>query len=175
MKRSGMFLLACSMLASAAFAQMDMPKPGPEHKKLEVFAGTWTLDGDIKPGPWGTGGKLTETEKCDWMDGNFFIICHADAKTTMGDATAMSFMGYSTDDKTYTYREFNSVGEYMEAKGATDGDTWTWSGDDKMNGATIKTKFTMKLTSPTAYSFTYETSPDGTKWTVVMDGKATKK
>jgi hypothetical protein len=32
----------------------------------------------------------------------------------------------------------------------------------------------MKMTSATSYTFTYETSPDGTKWTTMVDGKATK-
>jgi len=33
----------------------------------------------------------------------------------------------------------------------------------------------MKITSATSYNFMFEMSPDGTKWTTVMDGKATKK
>ena len=174
MKRSGMIFLMWSVLAAAAVAQMEAPKPGLEHKKLDVFVGTWTLDGDFKQSPMGAGGKMTENEKCEWMEGNFFIVCHADAKTSMGDASAIGVMGYSTDDKTYTYREFNSMGEFMESKGSLDGDTWTWTGDDKMNGTTVKGKFTMKMTSPTSYTFTYEMSPDGTKWTTMMEGKATK-
>jgi hypothetical protein len=32
----------------------------------------------------------------------------------------------------------------------------------------------MKITSPTTYNFTYEMSPDGTKWNLIMDGKAIK-
>jgi hypothetical protein len=174
MKRSGMILVAWTVLTASAMAQNDMPKPGPEHKKLEVFVGTWTLDGDLKPGAMGAGGKMTETEKCDWMDGDFFVICHAEAKTSMGDASAVSVMGYSPEDKTYTYREFNSLGEYMESKGTLDGDTWTWTGEDKMNATPTKGRFTMKMTSPSSYNFTYEMSQDGTKWTLAMDGKATK-
>ena len=33
----------------------------------------------------------------------------------------------------------------------------------------------MKVVSPTSYTFKYEMSQDGTSWTTVMDGKATKK
>ncbi len=47
--------MAWLLLAAAALAQMEMPKPGPEHKKLDMFAGTWTLDGDMKPGADGSG------------------------------------------------------------------------------------------------------------------------
>ncbi len=84
-------------------------------------------------------------------------------------------MGYSAEDKTYTYREFNSWGEFDDSKGSLDGDTWTWTNEEKMNGQVMKGRFTMKVTSPTSYNFTYEMSQDGSKWTTVMDGKAMKK
>src|SRR5438445_9810814 len=108
MKTLAKILAAWLVLASAALAQMEMPKPGPEHKKLDMFAGTWTLDGDLKPGPMGPGGKMTENEKCEWMEGGFFLVCHADFKSvSMGSGSGLSVMGYSSDDKAYTYREFN--------------------------------------------------------------------
>lgn len=162
------------VLIATAMAQMGTPKPGPENKKLDLFVGSWTLDGDLKQTPMGPAGKISEDEKCEWMDGNFFVLCHADFKSAMGNVSGVAVMGYSGDDKAYTYREFNSMGEYMESKGSVDGDTWVWTGDDKMNGEVIKGKFTMKFSSPTTYNFTYDTSQDGTKWTTVMDGKATK-
>jgi uncharacterized protein DUF1579 len=174
MKRTGMILAALVVLAATALAQMDMPKPGPEHKKLDVLAGSWTLDGDMKPGPMGPGGKITETEKCDWMEGGFFLVCHTDFKGSMGDGAGLSVMGYSADDKAYSYREFNSWGEFTDSKGSVDGDTWIWTNDWKMGTMSMKGKFTMKITSPTTYNFSFEASQDGTKWTPVMDGKATK-
>jgi len=174
MKTITMISVAWLVLVAAALAQMEMPKPGPELKKLDVFAGSWTLDGDMKPGPMGPGGKITETEKCEWMDGGFFLVCHSDFKGVMGSGTGVSYMGYSNDDKAYTYREFNSWGEFDDSKGSVDGDTWTWTSDEKMNGMVMKGRFTMKVTSPTSYNFSFEMSQDGTKWTTVMDGKATK-
>jgi len=174
MKTLAMISAAWLVLVAVALAQMEMPKPGPEHKKLDIFAGSWTLDGDIKPGPMGPGGKMTETEKCEWMDGGFFLVCHSDFKGVMGGGTGVSYMGYSNDDKAYTYREFNSWGEFENSKGSVDGDTWTWTSDEKMNGMAMKGRFTMKITSPTSYNFSFEMSQDGTKWTTVMDGKATK-
>ena len=166
--------VAWLVLAASALAQMEMPKPGPEHKKLDIFAGSWTLDADMKPGPMGPGGKVLETEKCEWMEGGFYLVCHTDFKGVMGTGVGTSYMGYSADDKAYSYREFNSWGEDNYAKGAVDGDTWTWNSDEKMGGMMMKGRFTMKITSPTTYNFSYEISEDGTKWTLVMDGKATK-
>jgi hypothetical protein len=173
MKKAGMALAVCTILAASALAQ-EMPKPGPELKKLDVLTGSWTLDGEMKPGAMGPGGKMTEIQKCEWMDGEFFLVCHADFKSSMGDGSGISVMGYSKDDKIYTYREFNSWGEFEDSRGSLDGDTWTWLGDEKEGGMVMKGRFTMKITSPTSYNFTFEMSQDGAKWTTVMDGKATK-
>lgn len=174
MRKRGLMFAACLALAASAAAQMETPQPGPEHKKLDLFAGNWTVEGEMKPVAGGNGGRFSENERCEWMDGNFFVVCKADFKSSMGTASGVSFMGYSPDDKSYTYREFNSMGEFMESKGSVEGDTWTWIGDEKMGPKTWKGKFTMKLTNPTSYTFTVEMSEDGTKWTTVMDGKATK-
>jgi hypothetical protein len=43
-----------------------------------------------------------------------------------------------------------------------------------MGNSMGKGRFMMKFTSPSSYTFTYETSPDGAKWTSVVDGKASK-
>jgi hypothetical protein len=176
MKKAGMILAAWLILAAVAAAQMEMPKPGPEQKKIDYFSGSWTLEGDVKPGAMGPqGGKMIETEKCEWMEGGFFLVCKSDFKGTMGSGSGMSVMGYSADGKAYTYREFNSFGEFTDSKGSVEGDTWTWTSDEKMGDMTMKGRFSMKITSPTTYSFTFEMSQDGTKWMTVMDGKATKK
>jgi Protein of unknown function (DUF1579) len=174
MKNLGTIFTAWLVLTAAALAQMEMPKPGPEVKKLDMFAGLWTLDGEMKATSMGPGGKMTETEKCEWMDGGFFVVCHADFKGSMGSGSGITVMGYSTDDKIYTYREFNSWGEFTDSKGSVDGDTWTWTNEEKMGAMTMKGRFTMKITSPTSYNFSYEMSEDGVKWTNVLEGKATK-
>jgi hypothetical protein len=176
MKKLGMICAVAIVLAVFASAQMQMPKPGPEHKKLEIFAGSWTLEGESKPGPMGPGGKITETETCEWMEGGFYLVCHVKfTSVTMGNGSGLSVLGYSSDDKTYTYREFNSDGEFVDAKGAWDGDSIAWTSDNKMGGMTMKGRFTMKNISATSYNFSFEMSQDGTKWTTFMDGKAIKK
>ena len=175
MKTLGMVCAAVLIFATCVSAQMPMPKPGPEHKKLDAFAGTWTLDGDLKPGPMGPGGKITENETCEWMDGNFFLACHVKfTSAAMGNGSGVSYMGFSNDDKAYTYRAFNSWGEFEDAKGSWEGDTITWTSDENMGGMKMKGRFTMKNIAATSYNFSFEISQDGTQWTTVMDGKATK-
>ena len=175
MKRAGMILAAAWFLTAAAMAQMAAPKPAPELKKLDVFVGTWNLDGNMKPGMMGPGGSMTENEKCEWMEGGFYLVCHSDYKSSMGNGVGLSVMGYSTDDKAYTYREFSSAGEFVDSKGTLDGDTWTWINDEKMGGMSMKGRFTIHMMSAASYAFAFDMSQDGAKWSTVMEGKAGKK
>jgi hypothetical protein len=175
MKRARMILAAALAMAATAVAQTGAPKPGPELKKLDVFVGAWALDGNIKPGMMGAGGTMTENQNCEWMEGGFFLVCHSDYKSSMGNGLGLSVMGYSADDKAYTYREFNSFGEFDDSRGTLDGDTWTWTSDEKMGSTTMKGRFTMHMTSTASYTFAFDMSQDGAKWSTVMEGKATKK
>ena len=175
MKRTAVLLIGILLLATAAFAQMGPPKPGPEHQKLNYFVGNWTSEGDMKPGPMGPGDKVTVSEDSQWMDGGFFVVIRSNFKSAaMGNGSGIAFMGYDPQEKVYTYDEFNSMGEVVHSKGTLDGDTWTWTNDMKMGPQTMKGRFTMKILSPTSYTYKFEMSPDGTKWDLVMDGKDTK-
>ena len=172
-------VLACMTLslgiASSARAQTEAPKPAPELKKLDYFVGTWTVQGEIKPGPMGPGGKFTGTNRVQWMDGGFFLVTHSEFNGAIGKGAETSYMGYDGNDKTYTYDSYNTMGEADHAKGNVDGDTWTWQSETRMGAQTMKGRLTIKVLSPRAYNFKFEMSPDGSTWTTVLEGKDAKK
>ncbi len=171
-RKLGLLICALLGLAVIASAQMPMPKPAPELKQLDWMAGQWKLDGDARPGPMGPGGKWTMTEDIHWMQGGFFLVSHSKfSGAGMGDGSGISIMGYDTDAKKFTYNEFNSWGEAGKSMGTVDGKTWTWLGEDPKMG---KGRFIMNVTSPTSYTMQYDMSQDGTNWTTVMTGTATK-
>lgn len=174
MRRARIVLAVGLVLAATVMAQTESPKPVSELRKLDLFVGTWTLEGNIKPGMMGPGGSMTENEKCEWMERGFYVVCNAEYKSSMGKGVVLSVAGYSNEDKVYTYREFDGSGAFADARGALDGDPWTWIGSYKTGGITLKSRFTMKITSATSYDFLFEVSQDGTKWMTFMDGKATK-
>jgi Protein of unknown function (DUF1579) len=176
MKQRAALLLAVMVCAVMAIAQNPPapPNPGPEVKKLGYFAGTWKLEGDMKPGPMGPGGKFTETDHMQWMDGGFFLVSHAEAKLPTGPGKSMAIFGYDANEKAYTYQEYNSMGETIHARGAVAGDTWTWTNEEKMEGKMMKGRYTVKVTSPTSYNFKFEMQPEGGAWGTVMEGTATK-
>ncbi|HKV39747.1 MAG TPA: DUF1579 family protein [Blastocatellia bacterium] len=163
------------MMAGAGLAQQPSRTPGPEHRKLGYFIGKWHGEGELKPGPFGPGGKFTENEDVQWMPGGFFLLIHSDESSPIGDGKNLMIMGYDADQRAYTFNAFDSSGEAESATGTLEGGTWTWTSDIKMGGKVAKSRFTMKELSPTAYSTKFEMSSDGgTTWMTIMEGKTTK-
>jgi hypothetical protein len=96
------------------------PKPGPEVQKLGCFAGTWTTEGTIAPGPWGAGGKFSWTETTEWMSGNFFVVGQWDFQMPPelgGDGKEIFFMVYDTNQYVYTFDAFSSQGRHQVSRG----------------------------------------------------------
>ena len=78
MKKQTTALALCACLAAAAALAVpqhtEVPKPGPEVKKLEAFAGKWAGESELKPGPWGPGGKMTSQDDCTWFEGGWQVV-----------------------------------------------------------------------------------------------------
>ena len=171
-------VLVVILLAGSAMAQTPA-KPGPEVEKLDYFVGTWTAEGAIPPGPWGKGGKYSITHKHEWMTGKFFLITRTESKMPGelgGDGESIGFTGYDIDKKVYTETGFDSRGGQGVDQGSLDGDTWTWTGSEKLpDGQTIQHRGTAKMLSPGSYRAKFEVSNDGTNWMVMMESTVTKK
>ncbi len=179
MKRSFGNLAAASVVFAAAAvlaAQQpsEAPKPGPETRKLDVFAGKWKGEAEMKPGPWGPGGKMTSESDCSWFDGAFQLVCRESGAGAMGKMKSESILGWSSEEKIYKYMGFDSTGMMGSATGTVSGNTWTWTGSDKMGGKMVHSRYTVVLASPTSQTFKWETSMDGKTWTTAAEGKLTK-
>jgi hypothetical protein len=161
--------VACLAISIYAQAPQGAPKPGPEIKKLAYNLGTWHVTGEAKPFGGMPGGKLNSTEKCDWYSGGFFVTCHSESGGPSGPSKAVSFMGYDADQKVYTYREFSSTGDVIDAKGTGDGDTWNWTADSKMGDDKYSARVTIKHVSATEYTFKLEMAKNGGEFTVVEE------
>ncbi len=166
---------AAITVAPVARAQ-EAPKPGPEHKRLAYFVGTWKGEGEMKPGPMGPGGKITGTDTCEWFEGGFAVVCRSEGKTPMGPSKSLGIMSYSPEEKVYTYYGVDNTNMTMTSvpKGTVKGDTWTYHDESMMGGQKVKMRVTIKEQSPTAYLFSMEMQgPDG-KWMPFMESRNTK-
>jgi hypothetical protein len=167
------FLTLMFAVVVSAQNPSQMPTPGPEQKRLNYFAGTWNSEYEVKPGPMGPGGKMTETDRSQMLPGGFFLVTHTDGKTFMGDIHEVAVMGYDREGEVYTYDAYNSFGEAEHFKGTVQGDTWTWTSESRMGGQPVKMRFIAKEVSPTMYTMKLEMA-GASGWTTVMEGKATK-
>jgi hypothetical protein len=94
----------------------------------------------------------------------------------MGPTKGIGIMGYSTDEKAYTYYGVDNSPMTMASvpRGTVQGDTWVYDDEAKMGGKKVKSRYTMKISSPTSYTFKWEMQGDDGAWKAVMEGKATK-
>jgi hypothetical protein len=150
------------------------PKPGPEHKAFAYFEGKWTSTGEMKPGPLGPGGKVTGSDTCEWFPGGFHLVCRGEGTGPMGSMKTLGVMSYNAEDKKYAYYGVDSLGTSELSNGTKSGGTWTYTATSNMGGKTFQSRYTIVETPPNGYTFKWESSPDGTKWAVLMEGKATR-
>src|SRR5688572_14599537 len=111
MRRLAVVVAVLSMQVAAVIAQKpEVPKPGPEHQRLAAFVGNWTFEGEMKPGPMGPGGKMTGTDRIDWVPGNFFIQRLYQGKSPIGEMQGLEILGYDAAKKVYTFNSFDNMG-----------------------------------------------------------------
>ena len=150
MKRTFVLVAACmalSVLASrpAAAQPAQPPKPGPEHQRLGYFVGKWTSEGEMKPGPMGPGGKITSTDTCEWFEGRYTVMCRYDGTGPMGPSKGIGFLGYSPEDKVYTYYGIDNRPMAMTSipRGTVKGNVWTYTDESPMGGKPVKSRVTL--------------------------------
>ena len=169
--------VASIVTLQVAAGQAQPPaKPGPEQARLAYFVGKWKAEGEVKPGPMGPGGKITTTDDCQWFEGKFSVICRSEGTTPNGPTRSIGILGYSSEEKVYTYYGVDNSGMAMSSvpKGTIQGDTWTYNDESTMGGQKVKSRVTIKEVSPKSYTFRMEfQGPDG-KWMPAMESTNTK-
>ena len=167
-------LIFSAMAAIAAQEPAPVPKPGPEHEKLAYFVGKWVSEADVKPSPFGPGGKFTYTETCDWLPGKFAILCKSEGNMLGGEYRGLSVMSYDTAAQSYVYYETNNWGENVYSHGSVNGDTWTWNNESQMNGKTVRGRFILKRVSNDSATFSFDMGLGSDPLANLMQGKQTR-
>ncbi|MBM3748790.1 MAG: DUF1579 domain-containing protein [Acidobacteria bacterium] len=173
---AGVLVVACPVLVQAQAGQA--PKPGPEHKKLGVFLGSWSFQGDFKAGnAYGVpAGPLSRIERYQWLPGEFFLQANREGKFLGGEDKDMIVFGYSPVARKHTGTWFGlSGGGSMSAAIANNGNTWLWSGTGHSHeGKPYHERCTTTVMPNVSYTTKCETSSDGKTWAPAFEGKATK-
>jgi len=178
MRRSLVVAVGIVLASGLTLAQTptEAPKPGPEHKKLGYFVGKWNTEAEMKANPFMPAGKMTSRDTCEWFDGGFAVVCKYDGKGSMGPTKGLGILGYNADDKAYTYYGLDSGPTIMASvpHGTLQAGTWVYSDESKMGGKMVKSRYTIKETSPSSYTFKWEMVGEDGAWQTLSEGKATK-
>ena len=161
--------------ATAMQAQAPAPKPDPEVKKLRVFVGHWTYEGESKSGPLGPGGKFTGEMTCQMILGGFFLQCQVSGKEAGRESWLLEIDGYDPVNKNFSSQSYFDDGSRFSRVLTIAGNTWTYVGRLAAAGKEYQYKDSLILT-PGLASGTDKTeiSVDGKTWTPFTDSKWTK-
>ena len=176
MKRCALaVVLAAAAVAAAAAQPAPAPRPGPEHQRLGAFVGNWRFEGEMKPGPMGPGGKLTGTDRIQWLPGNFFVERRFEGKTPAGAMSGIELIAYDAAKKTYTYNASMSDGLLATGTLRVSGSTWTTEGTASLAGTVFHERCTLAFAAGnTSIAVKCEMSADGKQWAPSLEGTATK-
>lgn len=161
--------------ATAMQAQAPAPKPDPEVKKLRVFVGHWTYEGESKSGPLGPGGKFTGEMTCQMILGGFFRQCWFTEREPDGEFRFLEIDGYDPVNKNFTHDGYTEDGSRGSSVLTITGNTWTragkWVSEGKQYAYKGTFTFALDLASGT---FKDELSLDGKTWTTCEESRYTK-
>jgi uncharacterized protein DUF1579 len=176
MKHRLVWLFAVPFVAGTLDAQApaQVPTPGPEHKRLEVFLGKWTIQGDAKASPYGPAGKITATDTFEWLPGGFFMIHRSDGRQGTVEVKWTEILGYDARNKVYTTRTFDNFGNSGTWKSPLRDNTWAWTGESEVGGKPLKERCTVAVNPPNSLTAKCEYSTDGAKWQPTLELKGAR-
>jgi hypothetical protein len=165
-------ILICGFTAlSLAQAPPEPPKPGPEHKKLEYFVGTWKVESEIKENGYMPAGKSVMTATYTLGPGGFFLEWRGEGEKY---PTTRGIMAYDSQAKLYTQFYASSAGLEGGGTATVDGNTWTWMLEDKWFGQAFKGRTTVTVKSASQYTARYEYLDPNGSYVTISEGTATK-
>jgi len=172
---SVLLFLLVFCFATATHAQAPAPKPNPELKKLSVFVGHWTYEGEYKPGLLGPGGKVTGEYNGQMILGGFFFQARWTEKGPAGEARGLDIEAYDPVDKNFVSNWYFSDGGRFSGVLTVSEKTYAFAGKFLLTGKQYQFKDTL-IVAADLMSLTErgEISADGKTWTPWFETKWTK-
>jgi hypothetical protein len=98
--------------AAAVRAQSPAPKPGPEQKKLEIWVGDWTYEGENMATPFRPASKHAGKASVRPILGGFFVEWHGEETGPAGTTLWLEIDGYDPLNKKFMWNNFSDDGSF---------------------------------------------------------------
>jgi hypothetical protein len=149
---------------------MDMPKPGDPHKRLEALVGEWSGPETVHPAPWDpTGGDALGEVVNSWiLDGFAVMQQYAQIRNGTRNFSGHGVFWYDPTADEYGMTWWDSLGgSASHFRGSFEGDRLVLVSDMPQGGFC---RSVFDIGTPGRYSFLMEVSPDGEHWAPAMEG-----
>ena len=146
-------------------------------QRLEFLIGKWNYAGEDLKSPFGPGGSTATMFGCEWLPGQFFVVCREDGRIGEGDFAKLEIYGYSIETISYTYTSFDSSGTSQSQRCTIQARTLSCRGHDRTpRGQLLATRSVMQPEGMLAdrFVFIWEYSVDGKIWSVGGSGQVTR-
>ena len=175
------FVLLCLLLmvglVSVVQAQTPAaaPKPDPELKKLAVWVGHRTSEGEYKPGPLGPGGKFTGEYDGKMILGGFVFQGRWTEKGPAGETRGLELYRYDPVNKNFPTEIYMDNGSSYSGVMSISGNTFSLPGKFLAAGKLYEGRFVI-TNAADGMSLTLKAgfSTDGKTWTPFVESKYTK-
>lgn len=167
-------IVSCCLLLCLAGSALSAPKPGPEHKRLERWVGSWTYTGEEKKTVLGSANSYNGTATGEMILGGFFLQIRYAEKNFFGGESGMQILGYDAVKKQYVSNEFDSEGSVASGTMTWVGDDWTETDLAVKDGKNLQIRCTGKFAGTTSLTTTCELSEDNKTWVPYYAEKWTK-
>jgi hypothetical protein len=176
MQRISVLLLVLVLFSATAMqAQAQAPKPDPAFKKLHVFVGHWTYEGEAKPGPLGPGYKFAGEYDGRMILGGFFFEGRWTEKGPTGETRGLDIEEYDPVNKNIAGNWYLSDGSRWSVTSTMAGNTDTIEGKAVLAGKQYQYKGTFTFAPDLASAtFKEEISVDSKTWTPLQESQWTK-
>ncbi len=148
---------------------MEMPRPTDAHKKLELFAGTWTGEETMFPSQWDPGGGKATGKSASKVSADGFVVAGDYEQSRSGQRTFAGHAVYSYDpaEKRYVLHWWDSMGMSVEVfYGRFEGQVITFESRNPMGHS----KLVYDFSKPGEIKSRMEMSPDGKTYKPMMEG-----
>lgn len=153
---------------------MEMPKPGPDHQKLYVFAGEWAGEERTMPSPMGPGGTASGTMRARVdIDGLFVISDYAQERGGVTTYRGHGVYGFDAATGEYTWYWVDSMGmPSVPSRGRWVGDALTFESSHPSG----KGRYIYRWEGSDKHHFRIENSFDGgATWLPFMEATYTRR
>jgi hypothetical protein len=106
----------------------QFPKPGSEHRLLDVFIGRWINEGYTTASADAPSVKILTSDVYEWAPGGFFVLHTAYGRIGNFDVGAIEIISYDAATKKYRSDLFDAQGQISTHELTVQDGVWTWVG-----------------------------------------------